>query len=62
MATRVGINGFGRIGRQALKAMMRRHGDDIVGINGFGRIARPARQATIRRPGDDSEAVGVNDL
>ncbi len=35
MATRVGINGFGRIGRQALKAMMRRHPGEIevVGIN-----------------------------
>ncbi len=35
MATRVGINGFGRIGRQALKAMMRRHGGeiDVVGVN-----------------------------
>ncbi len=32
---RVGINGFGRIGRQALKNMMRRHPDEIevVGIN-----------------------------
>jgi len=35
VATRVGINGFGRIGRQALKAMMRRHPGEIevVGIN-----------------------------
>jgi glyceraldehyde 3-phosphate dehydrogenase len=35
VAVRVGINGFGRIGRQALKAMMRRHGGaiQVVGIN-----------------------------
>jgi len=35
MATRVGINGFGRIGRQALKALMRRHKGEVevVGIN-----------------------------
>jgi glyceraldehyde 3-phosphate dehydrogenase (phosphorylating) len=35
MATRVGINGFGRIGRQSLKAILERHPDDIevVAIN-----------------------------
>ncbi|HTI13593.1 MAG TPA: type I glyceraldehyde-3-phosphate dehydrogenase [Dictyobacter sp.] len=35
MATRVGINGFGRIGRQSLKAMIERHSGDleIVAIN-----------------------------
>jgi glyceraldehyde 3-phosphate dehydrogenase len=35
MATRIGINGFGRIGRQALKAMMRRHPGEVevVGVN-----------------------------
>jgi glyceraldehyde 3-phosphate dehydrogenase len=35
MAVRVGINGFGRIGRQALKALIERHPDAIrvVGIN-----------------------------
>src|SRR6266516_671650 len=35
MATKVGINGFGRIGRQALKGMLERHGDEIevVGVN-----------------------------
>jgi glyceraldehyde 3-phosphate dehydrogenase len=35
MATRVGINGFGRIGRQSLKAMLERHPNDIevVAIN-----------------------------
>src|ERR671939_247278 len=35
MAVRVGINGFGRIGRQALKALLERHRDDVevVGIN-----------------------------
>src|SRR5438552_2541731 len=29
MATRVGINGFGRIGRQSLKAMLERHPRDL---------------------------------
>ncbi len=35
MATRVGINGFGRIGRQSLKAMLERHPNDleIVAVN-----------------------------
>jgi len=34
MATRVGINGFGRIGRQTLKALMERHPEiEIVAIN-----------------------------
>ncbi len=34
MATRVGINGFGRIGRQSLKAMMERYKDiEVVAIN-----------------------------
>ena len=30
MAVKVGINGFGRIGRQVLKAMIERHGDELV--------------------------------
>src|SRR5579859_987752 len=35
MAVRVGINGFGRIGRQALKALLDRHPDDVevVAVN-----------------------------
>ena len=35
MAVKVGINGFGRIGRQVLKAMKERHGDEleVVAIN-----------------------------
>ncbi|MXY47644.1 MAG: type I glyceraldehyde-3-phosphate dehydrogenase, partial [Chloroflexi bacterium] len=35
MATRVGINGFGRIGRQALRAIMERHADtlEVVVVN-----------------------------
>jgi glyceraldehyde 3-phosphate dehydrogenase len=35
MATRVGINGFGRIGRQSMKAILERHGREleIVAIN-----------------------------
>ncbi len=35
MVTRVGINGFGRIGRQSLRAMLEWHPDDleVVAIN-----------------------------
>ena len=35
MATRVGINGFGRIGRQVLRATMQRYPDklEVVAIN-----------------------------
>lgn len=35
MATKIGINGFGRIGRQALKALYERHGGslEVVAIN-----------------------------
>ena len=35
MTTRIGINGFGRIGRQSLKAILQRHPDEleVVGIN-----------------------------
>jgi glyceraldehyde 3-phosphate dehydrogenase len=35
MATRIGINGFGRIGRQVLKAIKERHGDklEVVAVN-----------------------------
>jgi glyceraldehyde 3-phosphate dehydrogenase len=38
MATRIGINGFGRIGRQVLKAIKERHGSDIdiVAFNDLG--------------------------
>jgi glyceraldehyde 3-phosphate dehydrogenase len=33
MAIRVGINGFGRIGRQVFRIMKERGGFDVVGIN-----------------------------
>ena len=35
MATRIGINGFGRIGRQVLRATMERHPDilEVVAVN-----------------------------
>ena len=35
MTTRIGINGFGRIGRQTLKAILERHPDalEVVAIN-----------------------------
>jgi glyceraldehyde 3-phosphate dehydrogenase len=35
VATRVGINGFGRVGRQVLKALLDTHADsvEVVGVN-----------------------------
>jgi glyceraldehyde 3-phosphate dehydrogenase len=35
VSTRIGINGFGRIGRQSLKAILERHGDalEVVAVN-----------------------------
>ena len=35
MTTRIGINGFGRIGRQVLRASMERHPDklEVVAVN-----------------------------
>ena len=42
--TRIGINGFGRIGRQTLKAMIERHPDDleVVAINDLAPTATNA--------------------
>ena len=44
MTVRVGINGFGRIGRQAFKELLERHPDDVevVGINDLFDIATNA--------------------
>ena len=44
MTTRVGINGFGRIGRQSLKAMLERHSDDleVVAVNDLAPTATNA--------------------
>jgi glyceraldehyde 3-phosphate dehydrogenase len=44
VSTRIGINGFGRIGRQTLKAMIERHGDvlDVVAINDLAPTATNA--------------------
>ena len=40
MATRIGINGFGRIGRQVLKVMKENHPDDfdVVAFNDLGNL------------------------
>jgi glyceraldehyde 3-phosphate dehydrogenase len=42
--TRIGINGFGRIGRQTLKAILERHGDDleVVAVNDLAPTATNA--------------------
>ena len=39
MVTRIGINGFGRIGRQVLRAIMERHPDklEVVAVNDLGK-------------------------
>lgn len=44
MTTRIGINGFGRIGRQTLKAILERHPDEleVVGINDLAPTATNA--------------------
>ena len=44
MTTRVGINGFGRIGRQSLKAMLERHPDEleVVAVNDLAPTATNA--------------------
>jgi len=44
VTTRVGINGFGRIGRQSLKAMLERHSDDleVVAVNDLAPTATNA--------------------
>jgi glyceraldehyde 3-phosphate dehydrogenase len=44
VSTRIGINGFGRIGRQSLKAMMERHGDtlEVVAVNDLADTATNA--------------------
>ena len=40
MATRIGINGFGRIGRQVLKVMKENYPDDfdVVAFNDLGNL------------------------
>jgi glyceraldehyde 3-phosphate dehydrogenase len=44
VTTRIGINGFGRIGRQTLKAILERHGDalEVVAINDLAPTATNA--------------------
>jgi len=62
--TRVGINGFGRIGRQVFRTITERHGDDleIVAINDLGDAASNAHlfkfDSTYGRYTGTVEAVG----
>jgi glyceraldehyde 3-phosphate dehydrogenase len=44
MSTRIGINGFGRIGRQTLKAILERHGNalEVVAVNDLAPTATNA--------------------
>src|SRR5436309_220070 len=71
MATRIGINGFGRIGRQTLKAIFDYHPDelDVVAINDLTDTATNAHLLKYdsnygRFPGEvraESDAIVVND-
>jgi glyceraldehyde 3-phosphate dehydrogenase len=63
--TRIGINGFGRIGRQTLKAILERHGDalEVVAINDLAPTATNAHlfkyDSTYGRfPGEVSSGEG----
>ena len=53
MTTRVGINGFGRIGRQSLKALLERAPDvEVVAINDLVETrSTPSCSSAIRRTG-----------
>ena len=44
MTTRIGINGFGRIGRQVFKALRDNYGDtlEVVAVNDIGDVATMA--------------------
>src|SRR5207249_11169005 len=66
VTTRVGINGFGRIGRQSLKAMLERHPDEleVVAVNDLAPTATNAHlfkyDSTYGHPdGEVSSADGV---
>ena len=51
MTVRVGINGFGRIGRQSLKAIIERTPDvEVVAINDLVRHPRPTRSCSSTTP------------
>ncbi len=55
---RVGINGFGRIGRQALKGLMRRHPGEVevVGVDRGGAGFIPKDDSTFQQ-GDVMDVV-----
>ncbi len=66
MSTRIGINGFGRIGRQTLKAILERHPDslEVVAINDLAPTATNAHlfkyDSTYGRfPGEVTAGEGV---
>ncbi len=66
MTTRIGINGFGRIGRQTLKAMLERHPDEleVVAVNDLADTKTNAHlfryDSTYGRyPGDVSSSEGT---
>ena len=52
MSTRIGINGFGRIGRQTLKAILERHPDalEVVAINDLAPTTRRTRTCSVTTP------------
>ncbi len=67
MTTRIGINGFGRIGRQVVKIMKSRYADefDIVAFNDLGDLKTMAHlysRDSVYGPYDGSLEVGDNSL
>ena len=49
MATKVGINGFGRIGRNLYRAYLeKKPGFEIVAVNDLGAAGRPRAHAQVR--------------
>ena len=61
MGVRIGINGFGRIGRQFLKAALERHPDlEVVAVND---LADPQMNAYFQTPnyGNTRRGLGTAD-
>ena len=61
MTTRIGINGFGRIGRQTLKAMLERHPDEleVVAVND---LADDETNAHLFKYGDSSIIIDGREI
>ena len=65
MSTRIGINGFGRIGRQTLKAILERHVAPSGQVGGCDHHAAPRIERARRRDADADRirpAIGASRL